>query len=120
MKWKPLYRQVAERRLMTIKRILDGQRYLPNEVFPPAISDTRCSARIHSQRNIHKFQLAAVNEGKNALHEKLAGAQMRRLWNSLDENVAAAKLAEYRLAIKEDAIFKTLCEREAVLTVNNV
>jgi hypothetical protein len=120
IKWKPLYRQVMERRLKTVRKILENRRYLPEEVFPLAILDTRASSRIRSQRNQHNLQLAPATEGSNSLQEKLAVAQMRKLWNGLDEKVVSTNFRGFCEEIKNDAVFRTLCDRGCVLTLNDI
>jgi hypothetical protein len=94
-----------ERRLKTVRKILENRRYLPEEVFPLAILDTRASSRIRSQRNQHNLQLAPATEGSNSLQEKLAVAQMRKLWNGLDEKVVSTNFRGFCEEIKNDAVF---------------
>ena len=115
MKWNPLYRTVAERSLLLIKKYLDGHRLMPDFVFPFAKeSKNRCSQRIKSQQSCHSLCLEVRNSQKNSLEEKLAAARMRRLWNGLDEVAVRLRMSEFREDVMAEEQFSVLCTKGAI------
>ena len=102
------------------QKILERKRYLPDEVFPLLTLDTRAISRILSQRNTHNLQLVPATKGRNSLLDKLAVTQMRKLWNGLDEKIVSSNFREFCEELKKDAVFKSLCDRGCVLTLNDI
>jgi hypothetical protein len=117
VKWKPLFRLVAERRLLLIKKYLDGRRFIPESVFslePECV--TRHSQRIEQRRKKHCLILEEIRSS-NSLEEKLSAAQMRKLWNSLEEETVRLPVAEFRRVVQKDEIYQTLVGASAISTV---
>jgi hypothetical protein len=116
--WRPLYRQVAEKRLLTIRKYMEGRRFVPDSVFPlfKEVS-TRSSQRLKSQSPKHSLCLAIMKDQKNSLEDKLAAAQMRIIWNALDENTIKLKMTQFRQVIISDEVFNGLIERGVIQPV---
>jgi hypothetical protein len=72
LNWKPLYRQVAERRLLLIKKYIDRTRFLPEKVFPiiPP-SSSRFSQRLRVIQNRHNCILELRRKHRNKLEDSL-------------------------------------------------
>jgi hypothetical protein len=115
MKWRHLSRQVAERRLLCMKKYCEGKKFIPAEVFPFAMESThRSSTRIRDKQNKHGLQLHLFKEQKNSLEEKLSAAQMRALWNAMEESEIRMQLAPFKSKIKETDVFRRLYDRGAL------
>jgi hypothetical protein len=112
LNWKPLYRQVAERRLLLIKKYIDRTRFLPEKVFPiiPP-SSSRFSQRLRVIQNRHNCILELRRKHRNKLEDSLCASQMRRLWNSLDDVTIALGFDEYKRKIQSVEQFSCSCER---------
>jgi hypothetical protein len=111
LKWKSVSRMVAERRLITIRKYLDGTKYIPNGVFEVATSNNnRFSQRLKEQKNRESFLLATFSQ-KNALEDKLSAAQMRLLWNELKEDQVLLSFSKYKEQIISDQLYETLRDR---------
>jgi hypothetical protein len=106
LKWKPVARIVAERRLITMKKYMDGVRWIPDSVFPLETAPTnRRSQRLIEQRNRSTLRLELFKNQKNKLENQLSAAQMRILWNSLDESIIYLNLKMFRNEISSDNFF---------------
>ena len=119
--WRPIYRIVAERRLLNMKKYMDGHRYIPAYVFPMETeSDDRRSSRIKAQSTSHSFQLKVFSQQRNLLEAKLAAAQSRELWNTLESYVPSLTLAAFRTEIAEDCVFDWLVKKKVLHAVIDV
>jgi hypothetical protein len=95
---------------MSIKKYMDGSRYMPEDVFqllPP--NPNRRSIRLQSLTNNHSLVLATNDTQKNSREDKLSAAHMRVLWNLLDEETVRARPAQYREKISRDELYQTIC-----------
>ena len=80
LKWKSVARLVMERRLLSMKKYLDGRRFIPEDVFPlESLPTHRTSQRLRAQRKRETLILSIFKQQKNKLEEKLCAAQMRLL-----------------------------------------
>jgi hypothetical protein len=119
--WPPLYRRVAERRLITIYKYLNGIRYMEDCVFPYTKEDIRRqSARLKLMECKHNKQLELTSNQRNSLEEKLSASQMRNLWNALPTETVNSRLNVFRTQIQEDSVFSKLCENGAIHPLANV
>jgi exonuclease III len=110
LKWKSLSRVVMERRLLCVKKYLDGTRFTVDGVFslqPPPTS--RFSQRILSQKQRHQYQLALSNSQRNTLERRLAIEKMKELWNALPERVACLPFKAFKNEILSQSLFDHLC-----------
>ena len=116
LKWKPIYQQVVERQILLIRKYLDGRRFISNEVFQLEVLDSqiRTSQRIASQRKKHHLQLQLRRGMGNNLGEKMAAAEMRRIWNHMDEETVALPFEAFKMEVKVGRIYKGLLERTIV------
>jgi hypothetical protein len=111
LKWKPVSRIVAERRLTTVKKYLDGKRFIPDYVFPLETEPTnRQSQRLREQSNRMSLKLATFRNQKNKMEEKHSAAQMRILWNFLNEDMVRLTGQQFKSSISNDDFFRSLCE----------
>jgi hypothetical protein len=116
LNWKPIYRIVAERRLINVKKYLLGIHFISSDVFPlQEESTSRCSARLKAKTNNHKMLMKTWNGKGGEREEKLAAAQSRKLWNALPEEVVTDTLEGFERSVKSDSVFDLMCER-GVLT----
>jgi hypothetical protein len=122
LNWRPLYRLIAERRILNIKKYMDGHRYLPESVFQKSeiMSTQRVSQRKKNRENCHEFQLQICSKQKNERENKLSAACSRILWNALDRSVVVKPLREFKTAIESDEVFANLCEAECVIILKDV
>lgn len=112
MGWRSLSRQVAERQLLSVKKYMEGSRFMPDCVFPMAgVKVTRCSQRLKSKFPEHHLHLAPMCGQRNCLEDKLPAARMRKLWNALDEDLVKMTLPSFKEAISSEALFFKLTER---------
>jgi hypothetical protein len=117
LKWTPIYRVVAERRLLNIKRYIDGLRYIPDDVFQLSTTNqpiTRQSARLKEMGKKHSLNLLVSRENKNLLEEKLVAAVTRTMWNALDEETVRARYSEYEAIVKSASLFQSLIDRKII------
>jgi hypothetical protein len=121
LKWRPLYRQVAERRLTTMKKYLCGVRFISPDVFNfnCGPSQNRQSTRIKEKRGGHNLTLASSSAKESCREENLAASQMRKLWNCLPETVVNEALEGFIASTKSENTFQYLCER-LTITVPDV
>jgi hypothetical protein len=115
LQWKPLFRIVAERRLLTIKKYMDGVRFLPDLVFPVESIDTnRCSQRLREKQPRHCLTLMVQREHKNKMEDNLAAAQMRILWNALREEDVKLSVNKFKGTIESDDTYNMLCAKNVI------
>jgi hypothetical protein len=115
--WRPIFRQVAEGRLLNMKRYREGTRYIPASVYPlKAEEETtiRRSSRIRDKCHTHGLQLQINKSHKNSREEQLVAAQTRLLWNALDETTALEKFPNFQNKIRSSAVYECLKERGAL------
>jgi hypothetical protein len=114
LKWKSVARLVTERRLLTIKRYMDGDRFIPEFVFPLETEPTtRYSQRIRNQNSRKNIILATFNSQTNSLENKLSAAQMRKLWNTLNDETIVLRFPIFKSTILGDDFFIHLSGTEA-------
>jgi hypothetical protein len=119
--WKPLYRIVAEKQMIYIKRFMDGLKSLPTEVFQLAEeSNRRESSRIAQRSHKNSMKLKIFKNQKNNREENLAGAKMREMWNELDETTVRSKALEFRRVIQTDGVFQYLCDKNIINGMSGV
>ena len=107
LKWKSLSRVVMERRLLCVKKYLDGTRFTVDGVFSLQPSPaSRFSQRILSQKQRHQYQLALSNSQRNTLERRLAIEKMKELWNALPEMVVCLlfRASKVRFCLKAYSI----------------
>jgi hypothetical protein len=115
LNWKPLFRRIAEKRLLLVKKYMEGCRFIPSFVFEfEGEEQSRHSQRLKSKQQKHCLALKIFRNQKNVHEEKLSAAQMRILWNALDEETVLAKLRAFQLKIGSDDIFGRLCSSGVV------
>ena len=101
LKWKSIKQSVDERRLLCIKKYMDGSRYIQAEIFSQQPTPTtRCSRRLAATRNKHSLQLSLCTSQRNALEEKLAIEKMKALWNALPEDQIRLLLSAFMEMVK--------------------
>jgi hypothetical protein len=111
LKWKPLYRLVYERRLLCIKKYMDGSRFMFEEVFSPApVKTSRSSTRLLLKINSHSLMLKTEEGQKNSREAKLSAAIMRKLWNLLDDKTVKAKFTVFKKEVTNDLFYKFIIE----------
>jgi len=116
LSWKPIYRVVAERRLLLIRKYLEGKRFAPNFLFPLELANEyRHSERIKCKLHKHSLSLMIMSSQKNVLEVKLAAAHMRILWNSLDETLIKLPFNEFKTRTTSDEVFGYLCSCSAII-----
>jgi hypothetical protein len=118
LNWQPVYQLVAVRRLLLIKKYMDGTRHIPDCVFPlEERQSLRFSQRLSERRKTNSRTLQTFEEQKNSKEEKLACAHMRRLWNLVDEEWIHSRLPKFREVITSDSFIQMLCDRDEVHVV---
>jgi hypothetical protein len=119
LKWKPFYRMVVEKRLLLIKKYMDGQRFMSSTVFQfePSVTN-RFSQRIRSHQHRHPLILATLNQQKNKLEENMSAAHMRKLWNAMKEEVVQLRGSVFRSVIEKDETYLSLCQENLVDVVD--
>jgi hypothetical protein len=121
LEWKPIYRTVAEKRLMFIKRYMDGEKRLPPDIFPMEETNIhRASGRLAQKKQTHSLRLKIFETQKNSREDSLAGAQMRMLWNALDEETVRAKKFLFKETTKSEEMFKIFCDRNIIDVLTDV
>jgi hypothetical protein len=58
--------------------------------------------------------LLVYREHRNKLEDQLAASQMRRLWNSLPDDIVTLQLREYRDKVETNELFTFLFENQLV------
>jgi len=106
VQWKPVYRQVAEKQLITMKKYTDGIRFIPKEVFQSQKEDKPEGRKLRGRT--HSMAVKEEQGQKNTLEEKLAAARMRKMWNALTEEEVQLKLEAFEDKVKEEDIFRRL------------
>jgi hypothetical protein len=88
LNWQSLHHVVAERRLLCIRKYINGDRYIAKEIFSIESNEDsiRSSQRIRDRTPKHCLTLSTL-AAKNCREAKLAAAQMRSLWNALPDEV---------------------------------
>ena len=110
LKWKPVARIVIEKRLVTIKRYMDGKRYMPQCAFPLELPPTtRCSQLVRNLNTRKSCILATFKSQSNCLEDKLCAAMMRALWNALSEETVGLRHEAFRSTILSYDFFLYLC-----------
>jgi hypothetical protein len=100
---------VMKRRLLTVRKFLDGTRHMPSCVFPVAIHTTsRLSQRLRAQFDRESILFASFTSQRNKLEEKLSAAQMRLLWNSLSEELVYLPFQKLKEEITSDHLYQSL------------
>jgi hypothetical protein len=116
IKWKSIARRVAERRLLCVKKYMDGSRFIPPYIFtlqPPCTA--RRSQRIEMKTPKHSLQLSLSTEQNNSLEAKLAIEKMKGLWNALPPGVISLPF----IAFKETITKIDVVNKEDKLLVNS-
>jgi hypothetical protein len=114
LSWKPLYRMIAEKRLLTIKKYMEGYRFIPDNVFQLERENlNRHSRRLNEKKHRHCCTLE-LTQSKNKLEVSLGAAQMRLLWNALDEATVMMSINQFSMAIKSENIFQMLCTKGTI------
>jgi hypothetical protein len=118
LKWKTISRVVIERRLLCVKKYLDGSRFTVDGVFSlqPPIT-TRFSQRIVSQKQQHQYQLALSNSQRNTLERRLAIEKMKELWNVLPEWLVCLPFRAFKNEILSQSLYDQLCSSGALSPV---
>jgi hypothetical protein len=112
--WKSVERIVSERQLITIKKYMDGERHIPDYVFPLEVNQQRSSVRLVNKRNRETLLLKAFNEQRNKMENKLCGEKMRKLWNLLTEDEIRMNKAKFKEQIQYDEFYHRLCTNGVV------
>ena len=121
LNWRPLYRHMAIRRLLNLRKYLEGKRNIHAEMFMLQLPATnRHSQRIQDSRKQHSLTLQVTKEHRNCLEEKLAAAMSREMWNALEEETVKANFAEFKRLIHTDEVFSKLCDKGAVTVLSDV
>jgi hypothetical protein len=117
---KPIYRIVAERRMIFLKKYMDGNKFLPEGIFRlKTESENRVSARLGS-RITNSLQLEINSQQKNGREENLAAARIIALWNSLNESIIRMRPSQFKVAVQSEEGFGMVCNAGAVLPVRGV
>jgi hypothetical protein len=120
VKWKPIYRLVAERRLMLIKKCMDGTRYAPEELFPlQQDCENRRSRRLAESAHPTHSLMLSTNRQTNTKESKMAACKMVTLWNSLDETVIKLRMKAYQKYVGSDEAFNMFCSRGAIVMLSD-
>jgi hypothetical protein len=118
-KWKPFYRMLAEKWLVLIKKYIDGHRYMPSVVFQPEHPvSNRFSQRIRSHQHRHSLTLATSTQHKNKLEANMPAAHMRKLWNSMKEDVIQLRGCDFKNIVANDETYLYLCQENLIEVVN--
>jgi hypothetical protein len=118
-KIKPIFRIVAERQLINIKKYMDGVRIIQTEVFqlaPP--TNHQFSQRIAEKDDQHSLVLKVVKSVKNRREENLAAAQMRRLWNALNEDDVRLPLKQFLSLVTSNEFFVGLIQKVSSIPIS--
>jgi hypothetical protein len=119
--WLPIYRLVAERRLIGMWKYVNGSRFIPEDVFSLKPEDTnRISQRLRACENLHSLQVKVHQSPKNEIEDKLCASRSRILWNNLAEATVRSKLSAFKASIHSDDVFRILVDRGAVIPFDNV
>jgi hypothetical protein len=119
--WKPLYRMVAERRLMVVRSYMDGKRPFPESIFAlEGPCNNRTSERLAAKELHHSLRIFRITKSKNGKDKELAASQMCRLWNALTEEMVRQSTETFRNFIHSEEVFNLLRERGAIESVENV
>jgi hypothetical protein len=115
VQWKSVHQQVVERQMLLFRKYMEGKRLLSSEVFQLEVCDSqiRTSQRIQSRKKKHPLQVQTTRP-TNALEEKLAIAEMRRIWNGLEVNLVELRYEAFKNKVKNGDLFKSLLERGVV------
>jgi hypothetical protein len=112
LEWKSVSRIVSERRLLTIRKYLDGTRCIPECVFPVAIPTlSRHSQRLKEKNDRQSLLLAVFSSQQNKVEDVLGAAQMRLLWNSLNEKTINLPFIAFKEEVCKNEFYESLCER---------
>lgn len=111
LNWNSISRLVTERRLINLKKYIDGTRFVCEGIFElnPSVS-TRCSQRLLAKNTHNSLMLRVHNSHKNSMESKMAVHQAIAAWNILDNTTVKSKLCEFRRAIQSEEIVQTLRE----------
>jgi hypothetical protein len=121
LKWKPIFRNVAERRLITLMKYLDGSRFIPDYVFQiESEGTTRTSARLKEKADRHQMMLKTWSGRGSVREENLAAGQSRKMWNSLKKEVVESDVKGFIKKVKSDCVYEYLCDSGAIVPLTRV
>jgi hypothetical protein len=119
LNWLPLYRTVATKRLINMKKYLSGAKFLPDCVFPlQADIDKEIRSSVRLKR--HSKMVKIFHDHKNSLEDKLVAAQSRLLWNALDEGAVNSSLSGFISAVTMDSVFDHMCSVGAISPLTDI
>ena len=112
VKWQPIHHIVATRRLLALRKYLEGTRYIDSEVFPLQIPESgiRKSSRLLERKYTNSIQMEIIVKA-NAKEEKLAAAQTRKMWNELDEDVVRSSVRDFACKIRDKEVIGKLVSK---------
>ena len=91
-----------------------GLRHTGGEVFVlKSPASTRCSGRIKSREEAHKWQLETWT-ARNGKGDKLAAAQARLLWNALDSESASASVNVLKERLRHGTVMVKLLKKDVL------
>jgi exonuclease III len=115
LNWNSISRLVTERRLINLKKYIDGTRFMCEGIFE-SISpvSTRCSQRLLAKNTHNSLTLRVHETHKNSMESKMSVHQSILAWNTLDDTTIKLKLWEFKEAIRSDLIMQKLRENGIV------
>jgi hypothetical protein len=103
-------RIVSERRFLLIRKYLDGARRISGCVFPLAIPTlSRHSQRLREKNNRQGLLLAVFSNQQNKVKDVLDAAQMRLMWNPLNEEMIGLPFMIFKKNICKNEFYEYLC-----------
>ena len=118
LNWHPMSLLVAIRRLILIKKYMDAPRHIPDCVFPLRETNVnRYSQRIAAAGNSNSLMVHIFRDQKNAKEDKLAGAQLRQLWNALGDDLVRSRLQEFKETVMSNTFINWLKQSDVLNVV---
>jgi hypothetical protein len=107
--WNSISRLVTVRRLITLKKYMDGTRFMCEGIFElNSPVSTRCSQRLLVKNTNNSLMLRVHDSHKNSMETKMVVHQSITAWNFLDDTTVKSKLFKFKDAIQSDLFIQKL------------
>jgi hypothetical protein len=120
LKWQTIYRRVIVKRLLNLKKYVDGKRFIQGGIFELEVSpSSRFSQRLMDKKKSHSLSLQ-LHVHKNTLEDKMAVQQSILIWNALDEDTVRSNSRRFQDVIESNDFFVHLTLLGLFLDANEI
>jgi hypothetical protein len=106
LKWHTIHRLVLEKRLVNLRKYMDGKRFVNGGIFElESPSVLRSSQRLRERKTKNSLTIQTHDDHKNTMEEKMVVHQSIISWNALNEDIVKSSSAQFRKIIQSDELY---------------